>query len=348
MAEDKLDSSESEGMFNDFIDQEIEKSIESILEDGNLDLTGPDIIVETDDIMPPRFTFDNGESGSGSGNQGPGNQRGKLLFRLPIDRFLKLIRQKLVLPDLAKESRGKIKEVSYEYKTFGPIGTLLDKKRTFKRAIKSSVGTGMYDPENEEYDIMIRKRDKRFKLPERVEKPKYKAVVFYGADISYSTHGKRLELEKKMVNFIKIWLEYNYGPNNVEHRFFVHDCKAYEISEDQFFNVSNAGGTEILPIFQLVDKVARDEYDIKGTNMYFFYFTDGEIFGADGDNTREFIQREMVQYFNRIGIVEILPSSYSKFFTMLSKYFSSDKSKVKLSKMEQDVKFIKNIKDLFG
>ena len=40
----------------------------------------------------------------------------------------------------------KSKEVSYEFKTFAPSGIVLDKKRTFKRALRTSIGMDVYAP----------------------------------------------------------------------------------------------------------------------------------------------------------------------------------------------------------
>ena len=127
------------------------------------------------------------------------------------------------------------------------------------------------------------RKDKRFRIPERVEKPKFNAVVFYMGDISYSTYGQRLVIEKRLVNFIQNWLDYNYGIGKVEHRFFVHDMEAYEVSEENFYKVSNVGGTQAAGVFDLVSQIAFNEYDLSSTNFYAFYFGDGELFEEDTD-----------------------------------------------------------------
>ena len=118
------------------------------------------------------------------------------------------VSRSLKLPRLVKQGHGKIKEVSYEFKTFAPSGIVLDKKRTFKRALRTSIGMDVYAPHEERYEFQFMRRDRRFKVPERVEKPRFKAVVFYMGDISYSTYGERLRLEKRLVNFIQNWIDY--------------------------------------------------------------------------------------------------------------------------------------------
>ncbi|MFQ5559411.1 MAG: DUF444 family protein, partial [Nitrospinota bacterium] len=315
MLGEEISSNESEGAFNDFLEDHLDTLVDNILTDGgleNLADRGSDIIVEMDSIEPPRFVYDDESGGDGSGGgKGPGSDSGKIRFTIPFHALMELLKKRLNLPNLIKEGDGKIKEYSDEFRTFGPVGVILDKRRTFKKALKTSVATGVYDPENDKFDILIRKKDRRFKLPERVEKPKYKAAVFYMGDISYSTYGERLELEKRLVNTIQNWLDYNYGVKNVEHRFFVHDMQAYEVSPKDFFNVSNAGGTRAAIVFDLVSKIALSEYDPGSTNFYGFYFGDGEIFEEDQHNVTRCLEEGMRPWFNRIGIVEVFPSSFS-------------------------------------
>ena len=68
MAENKIDSNESEGAFNDFIEDKINDLIDGILNDGDFDNIGgrgSDIIVEADDIVTPVFEYgDGGEGGA--------------------------------------------------------------------------------------------------------------------------------------------------------------------------------------------------------------------------------------------------------------------------------------------
>ncbi len=134
MQEDRISSNESEGAFNDFIEETIEDAIEEIINEGDLDTLGgrgSEIIIEMDDIVPPTFSYGDEGEGGGKGGRGPGKEGGKLVFNLPFSRFMELLAEKLRLPNLVKEGKGKIKEVSYEFKTFGPTGVILDKKRTF-------------------------------------------------------------------------------------------------------------------------------------------------------------------------------------------------------------------------
>ncbi len=350
MAKDKISSDESEGAFNDFVEDKIEDMVDDILNEGDLETLGDrgsEIIIEIDDITVPTFTYGDQGEGQGGGGRGPGKEGGKIRFNIPFQRFMELIADKLKLPDLTKEGKGKIKEVSYEFKTFAPSGVVLDKKRTFKRALRTSIGMGTYDPNRGKYDVDFMRRDRRFKVPERVEKPKFRAVVFYIGDISYSTQGQRLEMEKRLVNFIKNWLDFNYGANNVDHRFVVHDVKAYEVQEDEFYKVGNIGGTRAYIAFDLIYQIAFAEYDVATTNYYAFYFGDGEVFGSDSQDIARILKESIRPIFNRVGIVEVLPSQWSKLKKDLEKDFSKDKI-IRLKNITRNSETIAVIKALFG
>ncbi|PCJ58502.1 MAG: hypothetical protein COA79_13385 [Planctomycetota bacterium] len=349
--ETKINSDESEGAFNEFIEEQLEDLVDQIINDGNLNNIGDqgsDIIVEIDGITPPQFVYDNeGQGGSGGAGAGPGGNGGKMKFNLPFKKLMELISSRLRLPNLTKEGQGAIKELSYEFRTYAPVGVLLDKRRTFKRALRTSVATKVYDPANGKFEFAISRKDKRYKQPEIVEKPKYKAVVFYMGDISYSTYGERLELEKNLVNFIQNWLDFNYGPKNVEHRFFVHDSSAYEVTKDDFYNINNAGGTKASIVFELVSQIATSEYDANSTNFYGFYFGDGELFDKDPKDIMEILENDMRPWFNRIGIVEVIPSNISNLIKNARSKYPND-SIVRLAEIKNKNQTVEVIKKLFG
>ncbi len=348
--EDKINSSESEGVFNDFVQDHLEELLDNIMNEGDLSSLGgreSEIIVDMDDISPPRFTYgDESEGGGGKGGEGPGKGSDRISFSVSFEMLMELVAEKLKLPRLLKTGQGRIKEVSYEFKTYGTAGIILDKKRTFKQALKTSIGTKIYDPAHGKHVVQTRRRDRRYKLPERVEKPRFQAVVFYMGDISYSTYGDRLKLEKRVVNFIQHWLDYNYGADKVEHRFFVHDSEAHEVLPDQFYNINNAGGTYASVVFDLVSQVARNEYDVSSTNFYGFYFGDGEVFQEDADEISNLLEKVMAPIFNRVGVVEVKPSGISQLNERLELRFEEDPI-VRLTSMSDssDIKHV--IRDLF-
>ena len=351
MADVTISSDESEGLFNEFIRDQLEDILDDVINKGDLDRfndRGSDIIVEIDDIVPPTFVYGDEPGGLGSGaGQGPGGEKGTLRFRISFEAFMELVGQKLRLPNLIKEGEGRIKEFSYNFKTCGQVGVILDKRRTFKRAMRSSVGLGIYDPSEGRFEVQVRRRDRRFKVPQREEKPRHRAVVFYMGDISYSTYGERLEMEKRLVNFIHQWLDFNYGAGNVEHRFFVHDVEAHEVAPTDFYKVSNAGGTRASIVFELVSQIAFNEYAPASTNFYGFYFGDGEVFEEDAKRIVEILSDDMKDKFNRVGIVEVKPSQSSYLNREIKREFEKDPI-IRMGTLRQRTETVEVIRNLFG
>ena len=349
LVNDEISSGESEGAFNEFIEDQLERLVDNIISEGEISGTGErgsEVIVEIDDIVAPTFSYgDEGEEG-GSGSQGPGREGGKLRFSIPFAFLMERIARALKLPDLKKEGKGRIKEISHEFKTFAPVGTVLDKKRTFKRVLRTSIGIGLYAPDQDRYDLRFRRRDRRYKVSERVERPKFKAVVFYMGDISYSTYGERLRLEKRLVGFIQNWIDFNYGTKSVEHRFFVHDAEAYEVEEENFYHVGNAGGTLAAPVYRLVQQIATNEYDPGTTNFYAFYFGDGELFDEDAKEIVGLLEEQMRPLFNRIGIVEVQPGRLSLLNRQVATQFHRD-AVIRLGELNDRLETIEVIKTLF-
>ena len=154
-------------------------------------------------------------------------------------------------------------------------------------------------------------------------------------------------MEKRLVQFIHHWLDYNYGPKNVEHRFFVHDMEAYEVMPEDFYRVSNAGGTRASIVFDLVSQIATNEYDTNTTNFYAFYFGDGELFADDAKDIVNILENQMRPIFNRIGIVEVQPSRSSHLNTKVGNRFRGDKI-VRLGELKHKKDTLDVIKALFG
>lgn len=325
---DRINSDESEGLFNDFMDQQLSDLVEEVINQGDIVRGGghgADIIVEMDDISPPSFVYGDEQGNTGGiGTRGPGSEGGRLRFDLSFDRFMELAAKRLRLPNLIKEGSGRIKQVSYSFKTFGPTGVILDRRRTFRRALRTSVGTGVYAPDRGRFMVEVRRRDRRYRQAERVEQPRHRAVCFYIGDISYSTLGARLEMEKRLLNFVHNWLDYSYGQGKVDHRFFVHDAEAYEVTADEFYQVGNAGGTRAAMAFDLIARVARNEYDPATTNLYAFYVGDGELLRSDATEIVEIVSTELRPIFNRLCVTEIKPGSMSCLVNELKRKFPQD------------------------
>jgi hypothetical protein len=76
-----------------------------------------------------------------------------------------------------------------------------------------------------------------------------------------------------------------------------------------------------------------------------FYFGDGELFGDDITKIEKILW-PMDKNFCKMGICEVLPSTFSKMVHDLEGYIPDDISLIKIS--ERKGNMVKNIKDLFS
>jgi uncharacterized sporulation protein YeaH/YhbH (DUF444 family) len=127
----------------------------------------------------------------------------------------------------------------------------------------------------------------------------------------------------------------------------VHDVEAYEVSAEDFYRVSTAGGTRAAPVFDLVSQVAFNEYDVSSTNFYGFYFGDGEVFEGDSEEIVEILRDSMRPVFNSVGLVEVKPSRYSYLNREVEKAWPIDRV-VRLAEIKEKRQTIDVIKTLFG
>ena len=101
---DRITSDESEGFFNDFIEEQLNDLVEDIINEGDLDradASGSDLIVEMDDIEPPTLVY--GDQRRVAAVQAravvsQATEKGKLKFEIPFERFMELVADKLRLP----------------------------------------------------------------------------------------------------------------------------------------------------------------------------------------------------------------------------------------------------------
>ena len=110
--------------------------------------------------------------------------------------------------------------------------------------------------------------------------------------------------------------------------------------------MANAGGTQASPAFEQVVEIAHTEYDPSSTNIYVYYFGDGELFHSDAEKIAE-ILRENAKYFSRVGVVEVLPN-YSCLYETLNDNLPNGKGhKIALAKHNEPRDIIDNLKILF-
>lgn len=217
----------------------------------------------------------------------------------------KILTEKFNLPNLQqKGSKKSLTKYTYDLtdKNRG-FGQLLDKKATLRRVLQTNIMLGRIKPDEEiaTENLIINPRDNVFRILSQEKDYETQAMVFFLRDYSGSMQGRPTDAVVTQHLFIYSWLAFQYQ-NNVETRFILHDNEAKEVKDFYtYHNSTVAGGTNVFPAFELVNKIVHNENLARDYNIYVFYGTDGDDWDSDGRKMLEEL-RQTLTFANRVGI----------------------------------------------
>lgn len=267
------------------------------------------------------------QQGEGEGQgAGQGEQAGHDVVQEAFD-LGKILTEKFQLPNL--KNKGKKKAFSkYTYDLTDRhrgFGQILDKKATLYRVLKTNILLGNLNPEDDinTEDLILNPQDNVYRILSKEKDFETQAVVFFVRDYSGSMQGAPTEAIAAQHLFIYSWLMFQYQ-NNVDTRFILHDNEAKVVPDFYtYHNSAVAGGTNVFPAYELVNKIIEDERLMVDYNIYVFHGTDGDDWDSDGSKAIDAIKK-MMAYTNRIGIT-IARNSWSSAITTVEQYFDSSK-----------------------
>ncbi len=280
-----------------------------------------------------------GEDGEGAG-QGQGAEHDVLSDAFDLG---KILTEKFSLPNLKMKGKKRaftkyIYDLTDRNRGFGQI---LDKKETIRRIIQTNILLGnvteeaSVDPE----ELLINPKDRIYRVLSKEKDYETQAVVFFLRDYSGSMAGKPTEIVATQHLFIYSWLAYQYE-NKVETRFILHDTEAKEAPDFYTYHNSQiAGGTNVHPAYELVNKIVEEEQLARDYNVYVFHGTDGDDWDSVGEEAVKEIRR-ILTYCSRMGITIARNSWGSSGETTVEKYIESSgilKEKPDLIKMDMMV-----------
>src|SRR5919107_1258040 len=73
--------------------------------------------------------------------------------------------------------------------------------------------------------------------------------------------------------------------------FVAHTTEAREVTEHEFFNRTESGGTKVSSAFETVEEIQRTRFPAQDWNVYVLHVSDGDNFTADNARTLELIAR---------------------------------------------------------
>jgi uncharacterized sporulation protein YeaH/YhbH (DUF444 family) len=280
------------------------------------------------------------EEGEGEG-QGAGQGGGDEGHDVVADAFDlgRILTEKFKLPNLkAKGKKRSFTKYIYELTDRNRrTGQILDKKATLRKIIQTNIllgnldNDGNIDPSN----LIINPQDEIFRILSAEKDFETQAVVFFIRDYSGSMQGKPTEAVTSQHLLIYSWLMYQYN-ENVSTRFILHDQTAKEVKDFYtYHNSSVAGGTNVYPAFELVNKIIEEESLYIDNNIYVFYGTDGDDWDSDGKRAIEEMGKILLRV-NRMGIT-VAQNSWTNKSTTVENYLESSgilKSKQDLIRLD--------------
>jgi len=313
-------------------------------------------------IEIPKFKYGSKESGGvgqgngdgGEGQAGPGEGKAGeapgehvLEVEVSIDEMADLLGEKLELPKIEPKGHKNIETVSNKFTGKAPEGpgSLRIFKDSYKEALKRTMASGTYDPDDP-YIVPI-KRDLRYRSSKPVNKPKSNAVIIYMMDVSGSMGAEQKEIVRIESFWINTWLRKHY--KGLESRFIIHDAAAKEVNEETFFKTSESGGTLISSAYKLAKDIIKKDYPVDDWNIYFFHFSDGDNWsGEDTKLCIKILEEELLPAGNMFGYGQV-DSKYGsgQFYKELDSLLVGNE-KLILSRIENKEKILDSIKDFLG
>lgn len=311
------------------------------------------------DIPNFRFGKKNDETGIGQGEgeegdeagqgQGAGENPGEHTFeaQLTMEEMGQILGEALELPKIEPKGNKNIETLKKKYNLLAPVGPqgLKHFKSSYKKALRRSISSGVYSPENPV--VIPVKEDLRYKSYKEVKKPQSKAVIFYLMDVS----GSMGEEEKTVVQletfWINAWIKKHY--KNLQTHFIVHDAKAEEVKEKEFFSITASGGTMISSAYKLCQKMIEEKYPLDEWNIYVFHFSDGDNWSEEDSRVSiKLIKDYFSKVANSFNYGQVASSHGSgNFYHILEKEVSR-LDNVILSKIKGREDILNSIKTFLG
>src|SRR3954469_17402 len=248
-----------------------------------------------------------GGEGDGVGNQGQGGEgEGKHILEVDVslEELAEILAEELQLPRIKPRGQHRLTTVKDKYTGIRPVGpaSLRHFKRTYREALKRSMATGLYDPDNPV--VVPIRNDLRFRSWNEVRKPQSNAVIVYMMDVSGSMGDEQKELVRLEAFWIDTWLRRNY--EGIESRYIVHDVRAAEVDKKTFFSVREDGGTRISSAFTCCKDLLGANYDAADWNIYLFHFSDGDN-SSDADNRQcvKILDQHLIPVSNMFGYCQV-------------------------------------------
>jgi len=248
-------------------------------------------------------------NGNGPGSGMPGDQPGELTYEveMPLDELAAMMLEDLALPWLEEKPERQEETKTHRFTDVRRRGSLanLDKRRTLLENVKRNAARGKPEVGN------IHEHDLRFKVWDEHEEKHANAAVYMLMDRSGSMTTSRKYVAKSFFFWMVRFLRLKY--QHVETVFIAHDTEAQIVPEQDFFALSNDGGTRCSSAYQTALNHIQLNHPKDRWNIYLFHFSDGDNLPYDNAVCKTVVQDLLVQC-NMVGYGEIQYQDEASFY----------------------------------
>jgi len=286
-----------------------------------------------------------GEGAVGPGGTEPGSHI--LEVEVSLDELADILGEELQLPRIEPKGRHNITALKDRYSSIRQSGpeSLRHFKRTFRRALRRMITSGMYDPNNPR--IVFERRDKLYRSWKTIKKPQSNAVIVYMMDVSGSMGHEQKELVRLEAFWIDAWLRRNY--EGIESRYIVHDVHAKEVDRETFFHLREDGGTKISSAFKCCKELLDRHYAPDEWNIYLFHFSDGDNSSeSDSRTCCQLLKEDLLLRANQFGYCQVASAYGSGNFINVLREHLSDVENMVTSRVNTKDDIYDSIKAFFA
>lgn len=280
-----------------------------------------------------------GGSGGGTGQDGsnsPGSAEDEFTVSISRDEFLNYFFDDLELPDLIKSHLNSIVDYKQKRAGFTSHGnpSRLNVVKSYKNSLSRRMASAIYfdkkikelegklyfnDLTEIEKEEIKREIDKLHKMKLSVSfmedadlqynnfqtypVPITSAVMFCIMDVSGSMGEREKDISKRFFMLLYIFLTKQY--EKIDLVFIRHHTEAKEVSEEEFFNSKENGGTVVVTALQLMSKIIKERYS-KNWNIYAAQASDGDVWNkSDALDCQSILDKDLLNVIQYMVYIEV-------------------------------------------
>ncbi|WP_010272201.1 sporulation protein YhbH [Paenibacillus senegalensis] len=279
-----------------------------------------------------------GKAGKG---EGAGDQPGEDYYEADVtmEELESILFEELELPNLQEKQKDQLTSSEIVFNDIRKKGIMsnIDKKKTIMQNLRRNANNGkpgIYG---------ISPDDLRYRTWEEKVKPHSNAVIIAMMD----TSGSMGSFEKYCARSFFFWMT-RFLRTKYEHVdivFIAHHTEAREVTEDEFFNKGESGGTICSSAYQKCLEIMDARYPSSHYNLYPFHFSDGDNLTSDNGRCLDLITKIMKRS-NLFGYGEV--NQYNRSSTLMSAYKQIRDEKFMYSIIREKNEVYKALKTFFS